>query len=185
LQVFARSIYASLKISCNTVAHTMPCAAGSRESIPDHPNGRWCIKCKEFLQIDNFRTGHRTYQCKLHAWHGLKEKRQRNLEDPIKLGLWRMWNTGYHDARKVYGHQRSMRMAGQTHIQELCVQQSVAPSPELRIAPIDPSKPMLKGNIAIVGKAARAVLVNIWRNGADEQVYASVLLRSMQSKSVA
>jgi hypothetical protein len=44
---------------------------------------------------------------------------------------------------------------------------------------------MLKGNIAIVGKAARAVLVNIWRNGADEQVYASVLLRSMQSKSVA
>jgi hypothetical protein len=76
-------------------------------------------------------------------------------------------------------------MAGQTHIQELCAQQSIAPSPELRIAPIDPSKPMLKGNIAIVGKAARAVLVNIWRNGADEQVYASVLLRSMQSKSVA
>ncbi len=101
------------------------------------------------------------------------------------MGLRSMWNTGYHAARKVYGHQKSMHMAGQTHIQELCAQQSVAPSAELRIAPIDPSKPMLKGNIAIVGKAARAVLVNIWRNGADQQVYAYALLWSMQSKSVA
>ncbi len=96
-----------------------------------------------------------------------------------------MWNTGYHDARKVYGHQKPMCMAGQAHIQELCAQQNITPSPELRIAPIDPSRPMLKDNIAIVGKAARAVLVNIWKNGADEQVYASVLLQSIQSKSVA
>jgi hypothetical protein len=161
------------------------CATGSREAIPDHPAGRWCTKCKEFLPLNNFRTGHRTYQCKLHAWPSLKEKRQRTFEDPIKFGLWRMWNTGYHDARKVYGHQKPMCMAGQAHIQELCAQQNITPSPELRIAPIDPSRPMLKDNIAIVGKAARAVLVNIWKNGADEQVYASVLLQSIQSKSVA
>jgi hypothetical protein len=162
----------------------MPSTTGSRQHIPDHPAGRWCTKCKEFLPLDKFRSGHRTYQCKLHAWPGLKEKRQKALEDPIKLGLWRMWNTGYHDARKVYGHQRSMCMAGQAHIQELCLQQNIVPGPELRIVPIDPRRPMLEGNIAIVGKAVRAMLVNIWKNGADERVYASLLLQTLQSKEV-
>ena len=75
-------------------------------------------------------------------------------------------------------------MAGQANIQELCSEQNISPSPELRIVPIDPSRPMLKGNIAIVGKAARAVLVNIWRNGTDEQVYSAVLLKSLNSKGV-
>ena len=160
------------------------CSTGSREPIPDHPAGRWCTKCKEFLPLNSFRTGHRTYQCKLHAWPGFKEKRQRMFADPIKFGLWRMWNTGYHDARKVYGHQKPICVAGQANIQELCSEQNISPSPELRIVPIDPSRPMLKGNIAIVGKAARAVLVNIWRNGTDKQVYSAVLLKSLNSKGV-
>ena len=111
----------------------------------------------------------------VHSLPASREARRRSREDPIKLGLWTMWNLAYADARKVYGNDDPQCVAGQPVIDAVCKQSCVEPSPLLRIVPINPNEPMLEGNIAVVDKAGRTLLANIWKNGGSEQVYGSAL----------
>lgn len=150
-------------------------ASNRRSTVPDHPEGRWCKECQEFKQLDCFRKGNRTYVCKLHVWPRIKEKRKRKFEDPVKHGLWKMWNLAYNDSRIIYGHAGQKSLAGQPSIHELCNQKGLLPSSDLRIVPINPKHPMIDGNMNVVDKEGRTMLVNIWRNSSDEQLYAQAL----------
>ena len=100
-------------------------------------------------------------------------------KDPVKRSLWRIWNTAYQDSKLVYGYEGSDCVAVQAHLRALCAQNGITPGPETRIVPVDPDEPMLAGNIAVVDKGQRAILVNIWKNSGDKQVYSS-MLRSLQ-----
>lgn len=92
-----------------------------------------------------------------------------------------MWNLAYNDSKNIYGHDGPNKLAGQSSIQELCNTNGLIPSKDLRIVPINPIEPMVEGNLAIVDREGRIMLVNIWRNSANEQVYAHALL-SLQTK---
>jgi hypothetical protein len=96
-------------------------------------------------------------------------------KDPVKLGLWRMWNTAHCDSRNVYGYEGPNSIVGQAIIHEFCQQNGRDPSVSLRLVPINPNKPMLEGNICIVSTEERTLLLNIWKNGGNEQIYKTAL----------
>jgi hypothetical protein len=56
----------------------------------------------------------------------------------------------------------------------------LVPSSDLRVVPIDPSQPMIESNIAIVDREGRTMLVNIWRNSLNQQLYAQALQSLLQ-----
>lgn len=144
-------------------------------TVPDHPTaGRWCKNCRTFLPLENFPLGRRSYQCKLHTWPIAKARRDKCFSlQPQKLGLWRMWHYAYLDSKAVFLCSGWSLM--QDDIQKLCDKTAVMPSNQLRVVPLNPRSPLTTGNIAVVSRLGRTLLVKIWKVSKDVDMYVSAL----------
>jgi hypothetical protein len=135
----------------------------------DAPEGmRLCKKCAEFLSMDQFYASQNTlYECKTHIREKSAQSRlkvQSNPCDKIVLGVWDRFRA---DGRKIF-QQHSFRVSTR-NIRDLFLSKGITPTDEWRVVPIYPDETWEMGNMDIVSKKTRRILVTtISKNGRDE-----------------
>ena len=151
-----------------------------RPRVPDPPGGvRFCVRCEDFIPVEQFPSGIRRYLCKLHMWttSGKRSKAKR-LSDPRKHALSKMWGRCYDDSKQFKQKRIDIK---QDEIDELLKQfeyvqdeiddegspYEVIPH-EIAIVPVEPTKMLSKSNAALVEATTRKALMRQLKNMGTE-----------------
>ncbi len=163
------------------MSHIASAAGGG---VPDHPTaGRWCKGCCDFLPLDNFPKGKRRYMCSKHARPSNARAIREKMfgKNPRKKAVWRIWHYAYLDSRSsfpVKGGVDKTRSLTQADIAAQCEAQGLEPTTEVRVVPLDPRAPAKPGNMALVGREQRPLLVKVWKACQDLGMYCKALERA-------
>ena len=98
-------------------------------------------------------------------------------QQPGKYALWMLWHYCYMDSKTVFQNKASMT---QQDIKEACEEAGILLSPEIRMVPLDPTKPTSRKNFAFVSVKARGVLARIWRHSKGGDMYRVVLEKELE-----
>ena len=97
--------------------------------------------------------------------------------NPRKKALWRLWHYAYLDSRSAFCSPAGSPT--QADIAALCDAVGLEPTMELRVVPVDPLGPAKPGNIALVRREDRPLLVNVWKGSRDPGIYRMTLLKAV------
>jgi len=114
-----------------------------RTTVPDLDRARFCKKCRAYVATSLFMPGQRRY---LYRKHYIATRKTR-WQTQDKGEAARLWNQGYADAKRIFGH-HGVHLSRED-IRALLIH---APSHRvtLRVLPVDPRRPLSKDNSALL-----------------------------------
>ena len=137
--------------------------------VPDLGNRRFCRACEKTLPIEAFPAGTRRYLCRRHMYLRVKKpSKERALADPHKKLFWVLWKRCWSDARRVFGQAGVGVTQGEiaATLAGLNASSGVVDDNtqhNLAVIPKDPTQPVSRANMVIVGCGDRKRLIKVLR----------------------
>ena len=121
----------------------------------------FCVECQAFLDIKLFAPKNRRTICKAHANLRLRQKRLKKwAENPLVQKAHEIWQVAHADSSRTFkiGVDISERC-----VFELIQLHNIGTVADLRIVPVDPTKPVSIHNYCFTSAANKTDMYRVWR----------------------
>ena len=136
-------------------------------------NTWYCIHCREFLPVDQFKAGPKRWICRRHyneKWHKVKMERWNQKPQQKQASI--MWQVAYKDSVTVFLLKIAITPA---QVLMLLQDYNIPMNTGVRLLPLDPKKPLSLDNCCLTSLAIRKVTSRVWKQFHCTREYDSAL----------
>ena len=133
----------------------------------------YCMQCRDFLPIQQFKAGPKRWICRRHyneKWH--KVKMERWNQNPQQKQCNVIWQIAYKDSITVFLLKIEISPA---QVLILLQDHSIPMNTGVRLLPLDPNKPLSLENYCLTSLAIRKVMCRVWKQFHCTSEYESAL----------
>jgi len=114
---------------------------------------RFCIGCKELLDIDKFNLTKCRNLCKAHAnKRGMNSKNLKWNQNPLGRRSYVIWQIAYIDCRKTFQIKMELKPS---QVLKLMESNKFGVEDDIRLVPMDPVLPLSETNVGVVNSATK------------------------------
>ena len=122
---------------------------------------RYCIECRHFLPVDQFKPGCRRNMCKRHYNERMhKAKMEKWVQRPQLRQSYIVWQIAYIDSIKVFDRKISIPPSRVLEILQHC---AISCTDAVRLVPMEPLEPLSLDNFCLTSITNRKDMCNVWK----------------------